>query len=251
MNPDTAHAAGASPIPPPSHVGIIMDGNGRWAQARGLPRLAGHEAGVENVRGTIKTAVEMGIQHLTLYAFSTENWKRPPEEVNGLLALIDGVLRREVGELNRQGVQLRHLGSLERLGPSTRRAVQEAVDRTRSNQRLIVNIAFNYGGRAELVQAARRIVARGLDPEDVTEAVITSHLSTAGQPDPDLIIRTGGEMRLSNFLLWQSAYAELYATDVFWPDFGRQAFLEAIEGYAARQRRFGGLPGASPWPEAA
>jgi len=231
-------------LAPPSsqvarHVGIIMDGNGRWAVERGLPRAAGHRAGIENVRTVVRASVEAGVRHLTLYAFSTENWSRPPEEVRGLLGLIDIYLERELNELDRGGVRLRHLGTLDRLPPATRRRVERAVRRTARNDRLHLNIAFNYGGRAEIVQAARRLLRANPAAEEITEAHLSACLDTAGQPDLDLVIRTGGEMRLSNFLLWQAAYAELYVSPAYWPDFGREEFLQAIECLASRQRRFG------------
>jgi undecaprenyl diphosphate synthase len=219
-----------------------MDGNGRWALARGLPRAAGHRAGVENVRTVVEASVEAGIRHLTLYAFSTENWSRPPEEVRGLLGLIDYYLERELNALDRNGVRLRHLGSLEGLPPATRRRIERAVQRTGRNDRLHLNIAFNYGGRAEIVQAACRLLRSGMAPEQVTEDRLAACLDTAGQPDLDLVIRTGGEMRLSNFLLWQAAYAEIYVSQAYWPDFGREEFMQALEAYASRQRRFGRVP---------
>ncbi len=228
----------------PVHVAIIMDGNGRWAQARNAPRLAGHRAGVENVRNVIRACVELGIRYLTLYAFSTENWRRPKPEVEGLLSLIDRALERELDQLHENGVQLRHLGSLRRLNPDTRKRVQEAIHLTQDNQRLILNIAFNYGGRAEITHAVRCMIEEGLRPEEVTEDCLSNHLYTAGQPDPDLIIRTGGEMRLSNFLLWQCAYTEFYSTDVFWPDFNAPEFLAALRTFRERNRRYGRLGGA-------
>jgi undecaprenyl diphosphate synthase len=191
---------GAAPVLSlPRHVGIIMDGNGRWAAARSLPRLAGHRAGVENVRNVVRACAEFGVQTLTLYAFSTENWNRPRDEVRGLLGLIDRYLARELDELDRSGVQLHHLGGVQALGASTQRAIQNAIERTSRNDKLVLNIAFNYGGRAEITQAVRRLLQDGFPPEDITEAHLAGHLYTAGQPDPDLIIRTGGEMRLSNF----------------------------------------------------
>ncbi len=223
----------------PQHVGIIMDGNGRWAIARGQPRLAGHRAGVENLRRTITATVEFGIKYLTIYAFSTENWGRPPEEIRGLMFLLDEVLQKELDELHRQGVQLRHLGRLEGLAPRTQEMVLEAVEMTRHNTRLVLNVAFNYGGRAEIVQAIRQMIADGVKPESVTEALVNQYLYTAGQPDPDLIIRTAGEIRVSNFLLWQAAYAEYYAADVYWPDFDKNEYRRALEHFASRERRFG------------
>lgn len=223
----------------PQHVGIIMDGNGRWALARGQPRLAGHRAGVENLRRTITATVEFGIKYLTIYAFSTENWGRPPEEIRGLMFLLDEVLQKELDELHRQGVQLRHIGRLEGLAPRTQEMVLEAVRMTRHNTRLVLNVAFNYGGRAEIVHAIRRMIADGVKPEHVTEELVNQYLYTAGQPDPDLIIRTAGEIRVSNFLLWQAAYAEYYAADVYWPDFDKNEYRRALEHFASRERRFG------------
>lgn len=216
----------------PNHVGIIMDGNGRWAQARNLPRLAGHRAGVENLRRIIHAAVRYGIRYLSLYAFSTENWMRPEEEVKGLLSLIERALKRELPELHRQGVQLRHLGCLERLPRSTREKVHDAIDLTRHNQRLTLNIAFNYGGRAEITRAIQRILADGVPGADICVELINHYMYTQGQPDPELIIRTGGEMRLSNFLLWQSANALFYASNVHWPDFDEIEFGEALRYFS-------------------
>jgi undecaprenyl diphosphate synthase len=225
----------------PIHVGIIMDGNGRWATSRGLPRLAGHRAGVENLRRIIRASVAHGIRHLTLFAFSTENWGRPKAEVAGLLRLIERSLKQELPELHKQGVQLRHLGLLDGLSPSTQQKVRDAIALTRYNQRLILNLAFNYGGRAEIVHAIRRILAEGIRPIMLTEEKVSQYLYTTDQPDPDLIIRTSGELRLSNFLLWQSAYAEFYKTDVHWPDFDEIEFERALNHFAERERRFGGL----------
>jgi undecaprenyl diphosphate synthase len=227
----------------PTHVAIIMDGNGRWASARGLPRMAGHRAGVDNLRRVIEAATEFGIRYMTIYAFSTENWRRPPDEVRGLLNILEDVIDRELDELHSNGVQLRHLGRLERLDPALQAKVLHAVRLTRDNQRLILNIAWNYGGRDEIVRAIQQIAAEDLQPEEIDEAVVSRHLFTADSPDPDLIIRTSGEMRVSNFLIWQGAYAELYVTPVFWPDFGREDLLEALQEFARRERRFGRVPG--------
>lgn len=225
----------------PNHVAIIMDGNGRWAQERGLPRLAGHSAGTENIRRIIEGCVELGVRVLTLYAFSTENWRRPDDEVRGLMAILAQVIDRETLELHRNGVQLRHIGRLHGLPQSLRARVLHAVDLTRNNDRLILNVAFNYGGRAEIVQAVRRLIEDGVRAEDVSEDLLASYLYTSGLPDPDLIIRTAGEMRLSNFLLWQAAYAEYWSTPAYWPDFGREELFQALRDYASRQRRFGGV----------
>jgi undecaprenyl diphosphate synthase len=223
----------------PNHIGIIMDGNGRWAIARGLPRLAGHRAGVENLRRIITACVEFGIKHLTIYAFSTENWGRPPEEVKGLMFILDEVLQKELGELHKQGVQLRHIGRLEGLAPRTQEMVLDAVEMTKANTRLVLNVAFNYGGRAEIVHAIKQMIADGVKPDDVTEALVSKYTYTAGQPDPDLIIRTAGELRISNFMLWQAAYAEYYPADVYWPDFDKTELRRALEHFAGRERRYG------------
>ena len=223
----------------PRHVAIIMDGNGRWARARGLPRLAGHRAGVDNLRRVLEAASEFGIRYLTIYAFSTENWGRPPDEVRGLLNILEDVIDRELQSLNKNGVQLRHLGRLERLSPELQAKVHQAVELTRHNTRLVLNIAWNYGGRDEIVQAVRRILESGALPDEIDEDLVSQNLYTAGLPDPDLIIRTSGELRVSNFLIWQGAYAEWYVTPTYWPDFGRDELLEALWEYARRDRRFG------------
>ncbi len=226
----------------PYHLAIIMDGNGRWAKARGLPRLAGHRAGVENLRRVLRASSEFGIKILTIYAFSTENWGRPEAEVRGLMNILESVIDRELDQLHANGVQLRHIGELDGLSPMLQRKVRRAVELTRNNAQLILNVAFNYGGRAEIVRAVQRIIADGIPAEQVNETLIDYYLYTAGQPDPDLVVRTGGEMRLSNFLLWQASYAEYYATPAFWPDFDRNELLKAIAFYARRERRFGLVP---------
>ena len=236
-----ARAAEEKPSIVPLHVAIIMDGNGRWARQRGLPRLAGHRAGTENIRRIMEACVEFGVKILTLYAFSTENWSRPRDEVEGLMGLISQVIDRELDSLRKNGVQLRHLGSLSGLPPHLQKSVQDAVAVTTSGDRLITNIAFNYGGRSEIVAAVRQMMTEGIPPDLVTEQTLSQHLYTGSQPDPDLIIRTAGEMRLSNFLIWQAAYSEFYATPVFWPDFDRSELLKAITAYAQRTRKFGGL----------
>lgn len=223
------------------HIGIIMDGNGRWAKQRGLPRLAGHRAGVENIRPILRAAVEEDVRYLTLYAFSTENWARPADEVDGLIRLLAEYIDRETERLHADGVQLRHLGRLDGLPGELQRKVRDAVALTRNNTRLTVAVAFNYGGRADIVEAARAIIAAGTPPELVDEARIAEHLSTRGMPDPDLIIRTSGEWRLSNFLIWQAAYSEYWVTPVCWPDFGPEHLRQAIQDYSRRERRFGGL----------
>jgi undecaprenyl diphosphate synthase len=219
-----------------------MDGNGRWAQARGLSRSAGHRAGTENIRRVIETFAEYEIPYLTLYAFSTENWSRPRAEVNTLIRLIGRVINREIKALHENGVRLIHIGCLDPLPQDTQRKVLDAIELTKNNQRLTVAVAFNYGGRAEIVEAARRIVAEGIPPERIDEDVFSAHLYTAGLPDPDLIIRTAGEMRLSNLLLWQAAYAEYYCTPTYWPDFDRDEIDRALLAYDRRERRFGGVP---------
>jgi undecaprenyl diphosphate synthase len=225
----------------PRHVAIIMDGNGRWAQARGLPRLAGHRAGTENLRPVLEAAAEFGIEILTIWAFSTENWRRPDAEVRGLLRILRLMIRRELRELHRQGVRLNHIGQLDRLPESLRAQVREAIELTKENDRIILNVAFDYGGRAEIVRAVRRIVQDGVPAEAVDEDLLSSYMYTAGQPDPDLIIRTGGELRTSGFMLWQSAYTEYYITPTFWPDFGQQELRQALVEFGHRDRRFGGI----------
>jgi undecaprenyl diphosphate synthase len=216
-----------------------MDGNGRWAKARGLPRTEGHRHGTENLRRILRAAVENGIEILTLYAFSTENWSRPPTEVRMLLRILETVIDRELNELNADGVQLRHIGHLEALSGGLQRKIHHAIDLTRNNNRLILNLAFNYGGRDEIVQAVRRIIEDGIPAEQVDEALISSYLYTSDLPDPDLIIRTSGELRVSNFLIWQGAYSEYYATPTLWPDFDEAELKRAIEAYGQRKRRFG------------
>jgi len=223
----------------PRHVGIIMDGNGRWAQERGLSRTSGHRAGAENLREIVKACVRFGIQILTVYAFSTENWRRPQPEVQGLMWLVGRVIDSEAEELNRNGVCVRHIGSLSRLSEGLRKKIQWATELTRENKRLIVNVAFNYGGRAEIVSAVRKIVHDGVPLQEIDETLIASYLDTAGLPDPDLVIRTSGEMRLSNFLVWQAAYAEYYSTPTYWPDFDEEELRRAIIEFGNRQRRFG------------
>jgi undecaprenyl diphosphate synthase len=223
----------------PQHVAIIMDGNGRWALQRGLPRLAGHKAGTENLRRVIRSTVEFGVKYLTIYAFSTENWGRPPEEVKGLMYILEDVIDRELNELHKEGVQLRHIGRLERLAPSLQEKVLDAIDVTKNNDRLILNIAFNYGGRDEIVQAIQRMMKDGVPPEKVTDELVSHYLYTVGVPDPDLIIRTSGELRVSNFLIWQAAYSEWYITPTFWPDFDKDEYRRALEAFSHRDRRYG------------
>ncbi len=223
----------------PRHIAIIMDGNGRWALARGLPRLAGHRAGTENLRKVIEACVEFGIPYLTLYAFSTENWGRPPEEVRGLMRILEDVIDRELPRLHKEGVQLRHIGRLDRIRPSLKKKVLDAIELTRENTRLVLNVAFNYGGRDEIVYAIRKMIRDQVPAEEVTDDLVSQYLFTAGVPDPDLIIRTSGELRGSNFLIWQGAYAEWYFTPTYWPDFGKEELREAIIEFSQRDRRFG------------
>jgi undecaprenyl diphosphate synthase len=230
----------------PRHVAIIMDGNGRWAARRGLPRVAGHERGTDNIRRITFTAGEIGIRYLTLWAFSTENWRRPAEEIEGIMRVLSEAIERETEELHRQGAQLRHIGSLEGLAPDLRQSVLDAIELTRNNDRLILTLAFNYGGRQELVQAVRAIVASGVAPEEVDEQTIAAHLFTKDIPDPDLIIRTSGEYRMSNFLIWQAAYAELHFSPVLWPDFGPDDLRAAVLDFSRRERRFGRVSAAAP-----
>lgn len=229
----------------PRHVAIIMDGNGRWALRRGLPRVAGHKAGVEALREVVKACLDWGIEVLTVYAFSTENWKRPHAEVEALMRLLVEYLEREVEELHRQGVQIRAIGRLHELPSEAQRELHRAMEYTAGNKRLILNLALNYGGRAELVDAccalAQDVLRGKLALKDISEEVLSNHLYTSGLPDPDLLIRAAGEMRLSNFLLWQSAYTELWVTSTLWPDFRREDLLAALQDYARRERRFGGL----------
>lgn len=226
---------------PPRHVAIIMDGNGRWARSRGLPRLAGHRAGTENIRPILEASVEFGIETLTIWAFSTENWQRPEAEVRGLLRILERTIRRELRELHKQGVQLRHLGRLDRLPRRLQQQVRDAIETTKDNERLVLNVAFDYGGREEIVQAVQRIVQDGIPAEEIDEELISRYMYTSGQLDPDLIIRTSGELRTSGFMIWQAAYSEYYITPAFWPDFDREELYKALLAYSLRDRRFGGI----------
>jgi undecaprenyl diphosphate synthase len=223
----------------PQHVAIIMDGNGRWALQRGLPRLSGHKAGTENLRRVIRSTVEFGVKYLTIYAFSTENWGRPPEEVQGLMFILQDVIDNELNELHKEGVQLRHIGRLEKLDPRIQKKVLKAIELTKNNDRLILNVAFNYSGRDEIVYAIQKIINAGIPAQDVTDEMVNKYLFTAGVPDPDLIIRTSGELRLSNFLIWQAAYSEWYITPKLWPDFDKEEYRRALESFAHRDRRYG------------
>ena len=232
----------------PRHVAIIMDGNGRWAQQRGLPRVAGHRAGVKSVREVVKTALEIGISVLTLYAFSQENWKRPKEEISVLMGLLDHFLDKEIKNLVKQGVRFRVLGRIEALPEKVQKKLMEAVEKTASNDTLVFNIALNYGSRTEILDAVREVLHdaqsnTALLNGGLDEAYFSERLYTRGLPDPDLLIRTSGEMRLSNFLLWQLSYAEIYITKKNWPDFHRQDLLKAVRDYQKRERRFGDVHG--------
>jgi undecaprenyl diphosphate synthase len=224
---------------PPQHVAIIMDGNGRWAKKRRLPRFAGHNAGSENVHPVVKIFADYGVKYLTLYMFSTENWNRPGIEVRGLLTLLAKKIGQETQAFHQENIRLVHLGRLDRLSEKLRRKIKAAVELTKNNTGLTLCLAFDYGGRDEIVQATRRIAGAGISGDNVDESVFAQYLYTAGIPDPDLLIRTGGDSRLSNFLLWQAAYTELYFTPVLWPDFGHKDVEEALSEYKRRQRRFG------------
>ncbi len=223
----------------PRHIAIIMDGNGRWAKKRGMPRLYGHSAGVEALRGIIKACVEFGVKYLTIYAFSTENWGRPEDEVNGLEKLFHQAFTNEFLELRKEGVRIIHLGQREGIPQDLLDEIDEAVEQSKTNDRLVLSVGLNYGSRNEIMHAVRRMIADGVKPEDVTEKSISDYLFTAGTPDPDLVIRTSGEQRLSNFLLWQTAYSEWEFPETLWPDFNREELLKAIYEYSKRDRRFG------------
>jgi len=225
----------------PKHVAFIMDGNGRWAEQRRLPRLEGHRAGVENVRPVIKSLNEHGIEYVTLYAFSTENWSRPEDEVSGLLRLLEEVIAKEARELHKNGVKIRHIGRLEGLSRRLQQSIKRAVRLTENNTRMTIGVAFNYGGRAEILDAVRHLIAEGVPPRDIDEKLFGDYLYTAGFPDVDMVIRTGGEIRTSNFLVWQAAYSEYYFTPVLWPDFNEEELEKALLTYSQRQRLFGGL----------
>jgi undecaprenyl diphosphate synthase len=235
--------------PVPRHVAIIMDGNGRWAAERGLPRAEGHRHGVESVRRTVQAAGELGIPYLTLFSFSSENWSRPKQEVQDLMRLLKRFIRRDLADLHKNGVRIRIIGEREGVEGEVVKLIDEAVALTASNQRLQLTVAFNYGSRNEIARAARRLardVEEGrIEPDDITPELLSDRLDTAGLPDPDLLIRTGGELRLSNFLLWQCAYAEFVFIDTYWPDFTRETLEHGIAQYRGRERRFGGLPARS------
>jgi len=226
--------------PVPAHVAIIMDGNGRWATRRGLPRVAGHREGVKAARAIVRAADTLGLRYLTLYAFSTENWSRPSDEVDALMEIFVETIERELPDLAREGVRTRFIGRRDRANPTLRAKIERLEEGTARNERLQLWIAFDYGGRAEIVEATRRIVEEGLDPRDIDENAIGSRLYAPEMPEPDLLIRTSGELRVSNFLLWQLAYTELVFVDTLWPDFGERQLRQALVEYAGRRRRFGG-----------
>ena len=235
----------AEPTPGvPRHVAITMDGNGRWAEQRGLPRLAGHRAGTENVRRVLRSLAGHGVEYVTVFAFSTENWGRPEPEVNGLIAILAEVIHEEAKALDEENVRILHLGSQDRLPASVSKAIGDALELTKTNTGLTLSVGFDYGGRDEIVAAVRRLLANGIAPKDITEEALGHCLYLPEVPDPDLIVRTGGDQRLSNFLIWQAAYAELYFTPTLWPDFDDAQVGQAIEAYRGRRRRFGKLPEA-------
>jgi len=226
---------------PPDHIAIIMDGNGRWAERRGLSRLEGHKAGLENTRRVIRHLSSLGVKYVTLYSFSTENWKRPDAEIKGLFGLINDVMSSYIPELAGNNIRLRHLGHLDKLPAMLKHKLESLLSETSQNTGLTLSLAFDYGGRDEIIQAVKKLVKDGIEPDKISEELFAGYLFTTGIPEAGLIIRTGGEIRLSNFLLWQSAYSELYFSEVMWPDFGEKEIDRAISAFNQRQRRFGGL----------
>jgi len=235
-----------NPVPSiPQHVAIIMDGNGRWAQKHHLPRLSGHEAGRKSVKEVVQAAIHHGVRYLTLYAFSVENWQRPREEVQGLMGLLRGVLREELKEMGKQGIRLRMIGRKQDLPEAVREELETAMENTKGNTKLDLILALSYGSRVEITEAVQAVAwevkAGSLDPEMIREKTVSDHLYTREIPDPDLLIRTSGEMRISNFMLWQISYAEIHVTPVLWPDFGKKEFELALADYSGRERRFGGV----------
>jgi undecaprenyl diphosphate synthase len=226
----------------PRHVGIIMDGNGRWAEVRGLPRIEGHRRGVERTKEVVEVSVELGLKALTLYAFSLENWQRPSSEVMTLMKLLEFYLKKEINALMKKDVVFKTIGEIWRLPEDIQRVIRETEEKTSLNKGMILVAAWSYSGRNEILRAVKKVLNSAVNPEDLTEETFSSYLDTASLPAPDLIIRTGGEMRISNFLLWQGAYSELYFTDTLWPDFTKEEFLLAIQDYQRRERRFGAIP---------
>lgn len=231
----------AHPSIVPAHVAIIMDGNGRWAKSRGLPRAEGHRAGVENIRSVLRRFAGLGVQYVTLFGFSTENWDRPDEEVQALLSLLGQAIQNETQPLHQEGIRIRHVGRQTRMSSDLRNAISDSVELTKDNDALTLSVAFDYGGRSDILDAVRGIIADGVALEEITEDLFQRYLNTSELPDPDLVIRTAGEMRLSNFMLWQSAYAEYYSTAVYWPDFDESEVDKALFTYGRRQRRYGKL----------
>ena len=225
----------------PNHVAIIMDGNGRWAESRGKSRFFGHQAGTNNIRNIIEVFADLNIKYLTLFAFSTENWNRPNREVSWLLDIMTKTISKELNELNSKGVKIQHIGRLDRLSMKLKKAIENSIELTKNNTRIILNVAFDYGGRSEIINAVKRIISDNISVEDISEELFNKYLYTKDTPYPDLIIRTAGEIRISNFLLWQSAYSEYYYTDVLWPDFGKSEIEKSIKEYSERIRRFGKL----------
>jgi undecaprenyl diphosphate synthase len=244
-NPSTLILPDIPPSHVPRHIGIIMDGNGRWAKQRGLDRIQGHERGTDNIRRITYAAGQMGVHYLTLWAFSTENWSRPEAEVQGILRILARAIESETEELHRQGARLRHIGELDVLESALRQAVLDAIELTKHNSAITLTLAFNYGGRRELVHAAQSMIRQGIRAEDVTEETFRNHLYAPDLPDADLIVRTSGEIRMSNFLLWQGAYAEFHFSPKLWPDFGPEDLVAAVVDYSQRERRFGALAATS------
>ena len=237
----TDSPASTESIPVPNHIAIIMDGNRRWAERRGLPGLEGHQNGLENMRSVITYLGDRQVKYVTIFAFSTENWYRPKDEVVGLLRLLQDKINKEALEFHRQGVKLHHLGRLDGLSPRLQKSIRRALELTKHNTSMTLSFAFNYGGRSEILHAVRQLIADGVPPEKIDEQLFSSYLYTGGLPDVDLLIRTGGELRISNFLIWQMAYSEYYFTDVLWPDFGKDEIEKALKAFSQRQRRFGVL----------
>jgi len=229
----------------PRHVAIIMDGNGRWAKQRGLPRVAGHRAGTENLRAIIRASAEFGIEYLTLYAFSTENWSRPKAEITGLMNILSDVIDREMNELHKEGARLLHIGHLDGLSKTLQEKVKKAIDLTKDNKGITIVLAFNYGGRDEIIHAIKHILTDNVKAEEVNAELVSKYMFTKDIPDPDLVIRTSGERRTSNFLTWQTVYSEWYFPKIYWPDFNKEELRKALQDYADRERRFGGLENES------